>query len=173
MSANARKRDTPPASLAWARGPRIRELNARDRVIVLSRNHVGRLAFMSEGRIELLPVHYVFVDGAIVGRTSLGTKYMGWLVRDQVVFEVDESDGLFDWRSVVVRGMVTILRPRGPEPERSAHRRAVAAIRTLIPDAFTERDPTPSRGVVFAITPLAITGRMASTHDGPSAQGAA
>lgn len=151
-------------ALAWARGPRIRELKPRECVTVLARNHVGRIAFIANGRVEVLPVHYVFIDGAIVGRTSAGKKYLSWLVDDEVVFEVDESDGLFDWRSVVVRGAVSILRARGSEGERAVYRHAVAAFRTLIPGAFTERDPTPYRWAVFAVASLSITGRVASTN---------
>ena len=150
--------------LAWARSPRIREMKPREQESVLVRNHVGRIAFIGDGRVELHPVHYVYVDGRIVGRTSLGTKYLTWLVRDQVVFEVDESDSLFDWRSVIVRGSLTILRSRGSQAGRVAHHRAVVAIRTLIPAAFTERDPTPYRGFVFAIAPTEITGRIAATR---------
>ena len=154
---------TSSTTMAWARGPRIRELKGKDLAFVLGRNHVGRIAFMGDGRIELLPVHYVYADGAIIGRTAVGTKYASWLTRDDVVFEVDESDGLFDWRSVIVRGAVTMLHARGPDLERAAYRRAVEAFRRLMPDAFTERDPTPSRAVMFEITPLSMTGRIAST----------
>jgi nitroimidazol reductase NimA-like FMN-containing flavoprotein (pyridoxamine 5'-phosphate oxidase superfamily) len=150
------------ATTAWSRGPRIRDLRGKDLAFVLERNHVGRIAFMGDGRIELVPIHYVYVDGALVGRTAVGTKYLSWLTRDQVVFEVDESDGVFDWRSVVVRGSVTFLRARGTEAERAAYSRAVQALRSLVPDALTERDPTPYRSVVFAITPLSMTGRIAS-----------
>jgi uncharacterized protein len=150
------------ATTAWARGPRIRELKGKDLAFVLHRNRVGRIAFMGDGRIEVLPIHYVYADGAIIGRTAAGTKYSSWLTRDDVVFEVDESDGLFDWRSVIVRGAVTILRPRGSDLERAAYGRAVEAFRTLVPDAFTELDPTPLRTVLFGIAPLSMTGRIAS-----------
>ena len=158
-------------ALAWSRGPRIRELKAREQASVLARNHVGRIAFIGDSRVELLPVHYVYVDRTIVGRTSFGQKYLTWLVRNQVVFEVDESDALFDWRSVIVRGTLTILRSRGSDAERLAYLQALSAIRTLVPAAFTERDPTPNRGFVFAITPTEITGRTASTHENEDPRG--
>ena len=125
----------------------------------------GRLTIdESAGRIELLPIHYVYHDGVIVGRTALGTKYLTWLVRGDVVFEVDESDGLFDWRSVVVRGTATVLRARGTGDARDAYQEALAAIRTLVPDAMTQRDPTPYRGFLFAITPREISGRQAQSR---------
>jgi nitroimidazol reductase NimA-like FMN-containing flavoprotein (pyridoxamine 5'-phosphate oxidase superfamily) len=146
------------------RGPRIREMSERQIRCVLARNHVGRVAFQGDGRVELYPVHYVYADQALYGRTSSGTKYLSWLARPEVVFEMDETSGLFDWRSVIVRGRISTLRPRGPRAEPFGYWNAVAAIRSLLPTAFTELDPMPQRFVVFRIQPTEITGREAITR---------
>ena len=153
--------DLPAGSLRWARTPRFRHMSNREMAVVLSRNQVGRIAYHGDGRLELVPVHYVYAEGAIIGRTSLGTKYLSWLTRDQVVFEVDESQGLYDWRSVITRGRVRILTPQGSPDERAAWNEAVAALRRLTDGAMTERDPTPHRSVVFVIAPTQMTGRLA------------
>lgn len=158
------EQDFKPASLAWVRGPRIRNLTEREMNFVLARNSVGRIAYQGDGRVELVPVHYAYVEGGFVGRTSLGGKYLSWLTRDQVVLGVDEIDGLFDWRSVLVRGTVRILSPRGSAQERAAHAEAAAAIRSIIPGSFTERDPTPYRSAIFAIAPREMTGRAATAR---------
>jgi hypothetical protein len=126
---------------------------------VLTRNHVGRVAFLADARVEVRPVHYVYADGAIFGRTSYGMKYLSWLLRSDVVFEVDEVEGLLDWRSIVLRGTLSMLRPRGPSGEAFNYWNAVAAIRTVVPAAFTQRDPVPYRGAVFRIQPSEMTGR--------------
>lgn len=144
-----------------ARRPRIRELNVRQMEVILRRNNVGRIAFLINATVELFPIHYVFADGAIYGRTSFGTKSIGWSRRSDAVLEVDEADGLFDWRSVIVRGQLSLLRARGVGAEPLAYVNALAAIRTLIPEAFLERDPAPFRGNVFRIVPTEMTGREA------------
>ncbi len=144
--------------------PRLRVLNDRQIGFVLERNSVARIAFQRDGRIELMPVHYVMLDGAVIGRISLGRKYLSWLVANEVVVEVEETTGLFDWRSVVIRGSVSLLRSHGgTDVQREQFHRAVTAIRALIPGAFTESDPTPDRRFVFRVDPTEITGREAST----------
>ncbi len=149
------------APSGWARTPRIRALSSLQSHFVLSRNHVGRIAFVGDGRIELIPVHYVYSNGVVVGRTSAGTRRaLGAPVPD-VVFEVDEPESLFDWRSVIVRGSIDFMAPDLPS-DRGAYLRAVRVFQTLLPDAFTERDPMPSRRVMFVIHPNEMTGRESS-----------
>jgi len=144
--------------------PRRRALTARQIEFVLNRNSLARIAFQHEGKIELMPVHYAYVNHALVGRTSLGTKYLNWLVARDVVVEVEEVQGPFDWRSVIVRGKVTLLRERGTDEERKAFSQAVDALRAVIPGAFTESDPTPDRRFVFRVEPEVLSGRAATTR---------
>lgn len=151
---------------AARRPPRVRDLSERQMECVLARNHVGRVAFRCDAQVELQPVHYVYMDGAIYGRTSVGTKYLAWLLESDVVFEVDESDSLFDWRSVIVRGRLSFVQPRGPRARGLTYWNAVGAIRTLVPLAFTDRDPVPHRATVFRIKPSIMTGRESTARDG-------
>ncbi len=156
---------TPPdgsVRARWTRQPRIRRLTARQSACVLTRNNVGRIAYIMNGRAGILPVHYVYDGNAIVGRTSFGPKAMAWVEQD-VVFEVDETEGLFDWRSILVRGTLAIRSATATSVELARYWDAVAAIRTIIPEAFTEADPTPERRLVFAIEPEEISGRVASS----------
>src|SRR5207253_1387351 len=99
---------------------------------------IGRVAFVNvDHQIELHPLHYVWAHDAIYGRTSFGSKYAAWMHRPYVAFEVDEIDGTFDWRSVLVHGTVYVLTDGGTSSEREDFRRASAAIRELLPQAFT------------------------------------
>ncbi|WP_116111916.1 pyridoxamine 5'-phosphate oxidase family protein [Austwickia chelonae] len=50
----------------------------------------GRLAYLVNGRVELVPVNYAIHRDEIVFRTAEGSKLAGALAGDEVVFEVDE-----------------------------------------------------------------------------------
>lgn len=152
------------APALWSRRPRMRLLSTIQSQFVLARNNVGQLSFILSGRPELLPLHYVYAGGRIVTRTSFGPKCDAWLEQPSVVFGVEEVGGLFDWRSVLVHGTARILTVHGTRAERSDYWRAVDILRSLIPNALRERDPTPERRILLEILPTEISGREASTH---------
>ncbi len=129
---------------------------------ILRRNHVGRIAYCYQNRVDIEPIHYVFDDDWIWARTSPGTKLAVVQRNWWVAFEVDEIDALFEWRSVVVHGGVYIIPDDGTEQDREVYRRAVELLRTLVPDALTERDPTPDRTVLFRIAIQEASGRRAT-----------
>jgi nitroimidazol reductase NimA-like FMN-containing flavoprotein (pyridoxamine 5'-phosphate oxidase superfamily) len=61
------------------------------------------MAYLTNVRIDIEPVNYVFDAGRSFLRTSTGWKTNALAHRPWVACEVDEIDGPFDWRSVVVR----------------------------------------------------------------------
>lgn len=141
------------------RRPRLRELDARQIDVVLSRNNLGRIAFPGDDGIDVLPIHFVYANGSLYLRTSMGGKYRSWMQRPEVAFEVDESDSVFDWRSVIVRGTLAPLQPQGPGAEQFEYWNAVQALQTVVPNAFGAEDIVPHRSAVFRIQPRTMTGR--------------
>jgi uncharacterized protein len=142
--------------------PTFRELPDEESLEVLARNHVGRMAFTFRDRVDIEPVHYVLEGDWIFGRTAPGSKTSTLAQHPWVAFEVDEVDGLFDWRSVVVRGTVIFLDPAGGDLEASEWERAVNALRRLIPETLRMDDPTPFRTIVFGMKIDELTGRAAA-----------
>lgn len=127
---------------------------------MLERNHVGRIAFSLHDRVDVEPIHYVFTDPWIYGRTSQGAKLLSLAHNQWCAFETDEVHGLFDWSSVVVKGQFT---PRGSTFARWDYDRALAALRRLIPSTFTDDDPAPHRDIVFGIHASEISGRSSTS----------
>lgn len=142
--------------------PRVHALDRAACEAILARNHVGRLAFVEDGQVSVEPLHYVFEGEWLYGRTSHGAKLdatgLAWA---PVAFEVDEVEGLFQWRSVVVRGGFYTVSPEGAEWERDEWRHGVELLRGLVPGTFTDDDPMPHRTVLFRIAVQEVTGREA------------
>ena len=138
--------------------PVVRALERGEIDRLLRRNTVGRLAFSFRDRVDITPIHYVYADGWIYGRTAPGTKLLTLAHNPWVAFEADEVESLFSWRSVVVKGRVYVLDEDAPA---EAYERALARLRALIPEALTADDPTPARTTVFRISIDEAEGRAA------------
>ncbi len=141
--------------------PLFRELDRAGIEAILARNHVGRIGYARDNHVVIEPVHYVFDDGWIYGRTSEGEKYeaLGATAYQwwPVVFEVDEVEDMFRWRSVLVHGGFYVV----PRAETAVWEHAVELLRRLVPDTFGPDDPVAFRTVVFRIAVREATGREA------------
>jgi uncharacterized protein len=155
----------------------MRDLSEKEIEALLRRHNVGRIAFTDGRRVDIEPIGYVYEAGAIYGRAAPGTRMTALHKYPWVAFEVDEIRNPFDWESVVVKGTVYIVEPGQAMPMREHFEKALRAIRTVMPDALTARDPFPARSILFRIhidemegrcaepLPLAATGRRGG-HSG-------
>jgi len=144
--------------------PSFHELSRPECDAILSRNRVGRVAFSFHDRVDIEPIHYVYANGWLHGRTAPGAKIAILRHHPWVAFEVDEVEDLFDWRSVVVHGVVHIPQPDGSAGDREAHTDTLTQLRTLVPQTLADSDPTPSRVVLFRIHVDTVSGRAATTR---------
>ena len=73
--------------------PIFRRLEPDEIHALLARNDLGRIAYMRGTTIDVEPLHYVYANGWLYGRTSRGVKLdarsESWW---PVAFEVDEID---------------------------------------------------------------------------------
>ena len=143
----------------------FRELSARECVALLRRNNVGRMAFSYRNRVDVVPLHYVYSGGWLYGRTSVGPKLLALRHSQWVAFEVDEIDGVFDWRSVVVHGGLYLLDPEHPARDAGVRRRAIRLLRRIVPETMSADDPVAFRDVLFRVFADEVRGRVAETGD--------
>ncbi|HEY0017567.1 MAG TPA: pyridoxamine 5'-phosphate oxidase family protein [Longimicrobium sp.] len=143
--------------------PRIRALNREECEQILARNHVGRIAYSLKNHVDIEPLHYVFDGEWLYGRTSPGAKLAAtgeqWW---PVAFEVDEVEGLFQWRSVVVHGGFYVIHEGGAEWQEAARAKGVELLRALVPETLAPDDPAPHRTVLFRIATQEMSGREAT-----------
>lgn len=137
----------------------FRELTLDESRALLTTENVGRLAFTLHDRVDIQPINYVSDGDWIFGRTSKGTKLSTLLHHPWCAFEADVVSGLFDWSSVVVRGIFCLLDPEIGSAD--TYRRAEQLLRALVPGTFTASDPAPHRDIVFGIFIHELTGRTA------------
>jgi nitroimidazol reductase NimA-like FMN-containing flavoprotein (pyridoxamine 5'-phosphate oxidase superfamily) len=134
-------------------------------VALLQRHHTGRLAYAYHDRVDIEPIAYAFDENALYGRTSPGTKLTMLRHHPWVAFEVDEVEGLYDWRSVVVHGTLYVLDAAGGDRDRESYSRALEIVRRVDAEALTTGDVTPQRTVVFQVAIDVISGRVATTAE--------
>lgn len=149
--------------MSTAHPPSIRALDKDACTEILARNHVGRLAYTRDAHVDIVPLHYVYHDGWIYGRTSHGSKMdsVGY-TWSPVAFEVDEVEALFQWRSVVVHGGFYTIPEEGAAWEQEEWRRGVELLRELIPETLGSGDPVAFRTILFRIAVQEVTGREAT-----------
>lgn len=141
--------------------PTFRALTSEECEALLAVNHVGRLAFSFKDRTDIEPIHYVFENGWIYGRTAEGSKVTTIGHHPYVAFEVDDIRGMFDWQSVVAHGTVYVLEPGDGAINAAAYARAVELLRRLLPRTLKVGDPVPFRTVLFGIHIDELQGREA------------
>jgi len=140
-----------------------RALERAEAEALLARHHVGRMAFSFHDRTALVLVNYVFADGWIYARMEDGGDAATLQHHHWVVFEVDEVDGIYDWRAVTVRGSVEFLSddPHSPAGQRFAE--ALGRIRTVVPSVRTPDDPLPQRERLYRVLAEDVQGQEMSS----------
>ena len=140
--------------------PRIRAMRQSECLSMIRRHNVGRLAFTFHDRVDIEPIHYVYSDGWLFARTSHGAKMQTIAHVPWVALEVDDVHDVFEWKSVVVHGTIyTMERDAGPT-EAELWAKGIEALKRVVPETGSGKDPVPWRSLVFGIHIDRMTGRV-------------
>lgn len=81
------------------------QLNREEIEAVLSRNVIGRIGTVSEGKVYVVPITYVYDNGYVIGHTAEGMKIDFLRMNPECCFEVDEMTSISKWQSVIAWGV--------------------------------------------------------------------
>ncbi len=128
-------------------------LDAAECLALLNTATVGRMAFIADGKQQLLPINYAVLNGVIYFRTAEGTSFSKLTDQTDVVFEVDYHDDLFRWGwSVKVDGQIR-------------HATDQSLLETLAQVQRPKAWATGERNIVLSLVAQDITGRRVRLRD--------
>lgn len=80
------------------------ELDAAEIEDILRTEVIARIGCISEGRVYVVPVSYVYDGGYVYGHAMDGAKLRAMRSSPEVCVEVEQVDDLSNWRSVIAWG---------------------------------------------------------------------
>jgi nitroimidazol reductase NimA-like FMN-containing flavoprotein (pyridoxamine 5'-phosphate oxidase superfamily) len=122
-----------------------RILSREESLEILSRHHVGYVAISFHDLVRLKLCDYIYSEGWIYARAELGQDLTIARHHPWAAFDVAEVDGIYDWRSVEVGGVIEFLQPGSGTASWPEFENAVRLFRQALPQALTVHDPTPER----------------------------
>jgi nitroimidazol reductase NimA-like FMN-containing flavoprotein (pyridoxamine 5'-phosphate oxidase superfamily) len=130
---------------------------------MLARHHVGRIAFSFRDRLGIRLVNYAYHAGWIYARMEIDLQRTTLEHHQWVAFEVDEVEGIYDWRTLTVHGAVQFLTDDVHSSEWRAYHDALQVLRSVVPSVMTRDDPMPQRLQLFRIYVDEMEGTQASS----------
>ena len=136
------------------------ELNAQQCADILRSEVIARIGCLSEGRIYVVPVTYVYDGTYIYGHAMDGAKLRAMRANPQVCVEVEHVDNLSNWRSVIAWG--TFEECDGPDWDAGF----AMLVERILPLLTLPKDKPPPdlsalrRGSVYRIQVEHMTGRF-------------
>ena len=91
------------------------ELTASSIEEVLHDNVVGRIGCHAFGHTYIVPITYVYHQGAVYGHGRLGMKFHMMRENPRLCFEVDTMDNFANWQSVIAWGVYEELHGEGAD----------------------------------------------------------
>jgi uncharacterized protein len=124
---------------------------------LLSVCRIGRLGCVDNGEPYVVPINYVFEEGAVYSHSLPGRKIEALRAHPRACLQVDEIENDFAWRSVIAYGNFEEIRV--PSDRRSILGKLLARFPLLTPvESVMAQDASAPDSVVFRIRIDRITG---------------
>ena len=123
----------------------VRELSRDESLAILAKHHLGRVGITYQDRFHLKICNYLYSENWIYTRAELGDDLVMAEHHPWAAFEVDEVDGILDWRSVEVWGAIEFLSSDMHSQEWFEFENAVRLLRGAVPEILKADDPMPKR----------------------------
>ncbi|HVS80108.1 MAG TPA: pyridoxamine 5'-phosphate oxidase family protein [Pyrinomonadaceae bacterium] len=134
-----------------------RTLNETETRALITAGKVGRLGCVDDGEPYVVPINYLFEDGAIYGHSLLGRKIRALRACPRACLQVDQVESDFRWRSAIAFGSFEEI---GFEREREqVLHKLLQSFPLLTPvESVIPKDAAPPEVIVFRIRVDRVTG---------------
>jgi nitroimidazol reductase NimA-like FMN-containing flavoprotein (pyridoxamine 5'-phosphate oxidase superfamily) len=132
----------------------LNEIETRD---LITAGKVGRLGCVVEGEPYVVPINYLFEDGAIYGHSLSGKKIRALRARPRACLQVDQVESDLRWRSAIAFGRFEEIRYE-LEREQVLHK-LLQSFPLLTPvESVISKDAASPEVIVFRIRVDRVTG---------------
>jgi uncharacterized protein len=141
--------------------------------ILLRKQIVGRLGFIADKTVHIVPISYVYDGNNIYAHTYEGEKINAMRSNPEVCFEIDDLREMANWKSVITWGSFEEIKE--PQERQAALRLllerplpVVSSVTTHLGKNWPFADEIENiDGIVFRIKILRRMGKFESTTDSP------
>lgn len=134
-----------------------RMLSEEEARSLIAGGKMGRLGCVANGEPYVVPINYVFEDGAIYSHSLPGRKIDAMRTHSRVCLQVDQIENDLKWRSVIAFGNFEEIRV--PSDRRSILHKLMVRFPLLTPvESVIARDASAPDAIVFRIIVDRVTG---------------
>ena len=134
-----------------------RFLTETEALELISGSTVGHLGCVVQDQPYVVPINYIFEDGAIYSHSLPGMKIDAMRAKSRVCLQVEKVESEFEWRSVMVFGNFEEIRVVSDRTE--ALRKLLGRFPFLTPvESAIAHDANPPDSVVYRIVIDQISG---------------
>jgi nitroimidazol reductase NimA-like FMN-containing flavoprotein (pyridoxamine 5'-phosphate oxidase superfamily) len=137
----------------------VRELSHDESLAIIAKHHVGRVGLSFHDHLRVKICNYLYSENWIYARAELGDDLVMAEHHPWAAFEVDEIDGILEWRSVEVRGAIEFLSSDMHSHDWFEFENAVRLLRNAVPEVLQAEDPMPNRNHLVRIHIDNVIGR--------------